>query len=182
VTVAISMSETHNMGYRIVCLELLEPPTTSERALLDQVVAVATFHGLQTFVEEPTDYPGKWDLTIEGNSVVCGSCGPVADGSPAVRVAIHSYVSRFLPGPFRGRSHPYGDRALGLHPVLKIDPTTGPSVRTARSRSEVVTSTAGSARGPTPLGGEDDRAEDRGGARPALVISFSIGNGGAWLG
>lgn len=65
------------MGYRIVRLKLFQSLTSSERALLDQVVAVATFQGLETFVEEPNDYPGEWELTIEGNSVYLNACTPI---------------------------------------------------------------------------------------------------------
>src|SRR5712691_4366978 len=56
------------MGYRIVRIEMVAEPTQSEADLLEEVIAYAEFRNVTMYVDEPDEYPGVWDITLDGNS------------------------------------------------------------------------------------------------------------------
>jgi hypothetical protein len=59
---------TNSMGYRIIAIEMPAEPVSQIVTFLRQFAAFAKFQGLDVFVQKPKEYPGIWDLTIEGNS------------------------------------------------------------------------------------------------------------------
>jgi hypothetical protein len=73
----------HDMGYRIIKLELLTAPTEPDHLLFDQIIAFARFNQIDAYLEAPDHYPGVLELTIETNSSYLNEITPRLNDSIA---------------------------------------------------------------------------------------------------
>jgi len=64
------------MGYRIVRIEMAVDPTQAEADLLAEVTAYAEFKNATVYVDESNEYPGTWEITLEGNSSFLNAITP----------------------------------------------------------------------------------------------------------
>ncbi|MEY2419960.1 MAG: hypothetical protein QOI95_27 [Acidimicrobiaceae bacterium] len=65
------------VGWRTVLLQLDDEPTPALVALLDQIVEVAAFHGVDGLLVEPDEYPGVWEFTLDENSSFLNRVTPI---------------------------------------------------------------------------------------------------------
>jgi hypothetical protein len=56
------------MGYRIILLEMEEKPDPQLISFLRQFISFTRFRGADVHSKKPKEFPGAWDITIEGNS------------------------------------------------------------------------------------------------------------------
>jgi hypothetical protein len=56
------------MGYRIILLEVGEKPDPQLISFLRQFISFTRYQGASVYAKKPKDFPGTWDITIDGNS------------------------------------------------------------------------------------------------------------------
>lgn len=65
------------VGWRTLLLDLDDEPTPALAGLLAQIVEVATFLGIEGFLDEPDEHPGVWEFTLDANSSFLDTMSPV---------------------------------------------------------------------------------------------------------